>query len=81
VGIGLDTTIEFLRGAAVISQGTTAKYLRGAAGIRLVTTIQYLRLSTSAAAKSGLGTTAKYLVSHNAGSGNNRANAHAKEFC
>jgi hypothetical protein len=55
---------------------TTIKYLRGAAGIGLGTTIMYLRRTTIVAANSGLDTTIKYLVSQNAGTGNNWAKAH-----
>jgi hypothetical protein len=50
-----------LRAAAGIGLGTTIKYLRGAAGIGLGTTIKYLRRSTSGAAGNGLSTTAKNL--------------------
>jgi hypothetical protein len=39
--------------------------------IGLGTTIKYLRYAASAAAGSGLRTTAKYLVNQNAGAGNN----------
>jgi hypothetical protein len=60
-GIGLGTTIKYLRGAAGFGLGTTIKYLRGAAGIGLRTTIKYLRRSTSGAAGNGLCTTIKYL--------------------
>jgi hypothetical protein len=63
-------------GAAGIGLCTTIKYLRGAAGIGLGTTIKYLRRATSAAANNGLGTTIKYLVNKNAGAGNNWAKAH-----
>jgi hypothetical protein len=41
--------------AAGIGLGTTIKYLRGAAGIGLGTTVKYLRRTTSAAAGNGLG--------------------------
>jgi hypothetical protein len=52
------------------------KYLRGAAGIGLGTAIKELRRASSAAARNGLGTTAKYLVNQNTGVGNNWAKAH-----
>jgi hypothetical protein len=88
-GIGLGTTIKFLRrstsGAAGNGFWTTTKYLRGAASIGLGTTANYLRRTASAAAGNGLGTTIKYLVNRNAGAGNNWAKAHytaaGYEFC
>jgi len=80
-GSGLGTTIKFLRAAAGIGLDTTTKYLRGAAGIRLGTMIKYPRRSMSAAANNGLGTTTRYLVSQNAGAGNNCAKAHIHNSC
>jgi hypothetical protein len=44
-----------LRGAAGIGLSTTIKYLRDAAGIGLGTTIKYLRRATSGAAGVGTG--------------------------
>jgi hypothetical protein len=58
-GICLSTTMNYLRGAAGIGLSATIMYLRGTAGIGLGTTIKYLRCTTSAAANSSLGTTAK----------------------
>jgi hypothetical protein len=62
--------------AAGIGLCSTIKYLRGAAGTGLGTTSKYLRRTTSAAAGNGLGTTIKYLVNQNAGAGSNWAKAH-----
>jgi hypothetical protein len=74
-GIGLGTTIKYLRRSASGATGNdlciAIKYLRGAAGIDLGTTAKYLRRTTSASANSSLGTTIKYLVNRNAGAGNN----------
>jgi hypothetical protein len=51
VGIGLGTTIKYLRRTTSATAGnvlgTTIKYLRGAAGIGLGTTIKYMRRTTS----------------------------------
>jgi hypothetical protein len=84
-GNGLGTTENYLRGAAGTGLSTAANYLRGATGIGLGTANTYLRRSTSGGAGYGLGTTIKYLVNQNAGTGNNWAKAHytkaGHEFC
>jgi hypothetical protein len=50
-------------GAAGNGLYNTIMHMRGAAGIGLATSIKYLRRTTSAAANSGVSTTAKYFVS------------------
>jgi hypothetical protein len=58
-GIGLGTTAMYMQRTI---KYITIKYMRGAAGIGMSITIKYLRRTTSAAAKSSLSTTIKYLV-------------------
>jgi hypothetical protein len=64
-GIGLNTTIKYMRRAAGIGLGTKIKYLRrtasGTAGNGLGTMIKYLRRTASGTAGNGLGTMIKYL--------------------
>ena len=59
--IGLNTTINYMRGAAGIGVDIAIRYLRrttsGAAGNGLGTITKYLRRTTSAAANNGLSTT------------------------
>jgi hypothetical protein len=57
VGIGMGSTIKYLRGAECISLGATTKYLlrstSTAAGNGLGTTIEYLQRTTNGAAGNG----------------------------
>jgi hypothetical protein len=62
-------------GAAGNGLCTAIKYLNGAAGFGLGITINYLRRTTIAATDICLGTTIKYLLNQNAGTGNNWAKA------
>jgi hypothetical protein len=66
-GIGLNTTIKYMRRAAGIGLGTKIKYLRrtasGTAGNGLGTMIKYLRRTASADAANILSTTISLLCS------------------